>query len=247
MKCLLYLTTAAVTIGASVELLHGQPLFTYGSKQVSQKEFLKAFDKNPTTTNRQQAMKDYLTLYQHYKLKVQDAYDKKMDTLEGQQQELFAYQEQLTESFIAKQSNIDGLVKEAFDRSQKDLYISHLAIPFSPGDTASERLAATEAFNAWQQLKKGISFATLVNKFSKDEVTKASNGLVGWVTLFTLPYKYENAIYNTAVGGYTEPVKGSDAYHLFYVHQERKAVGKLKVAQIYFGKCKMVRKQKTPG
>lgn len=232
MKFLLSIATSIVAVAASFGFTYGQTLFTYGKKPVSKNEFLQAFNKNPNSGNRQQAMKEYLPLYQHYKLKVQDAYDEKMDTLPSQQQELYAYEEQLTESFIARQSNADGLVKEAFMRSQKDLYISHLSIPFLPGDTASERLAATQANKAFQELKKGISFPSVVNKYSYDAAEKSNNGVVGWVTVFTLPYAYENAIYNTTIGGYTEPVKGSDAFHLFYIQKERKAAGKVKLAQI---------------
>ncbi|HSC54196.1 MAG TPA: peptidylprolyl isomerase [Phnomibacter sp.] len=232
MKCLLHATATAVALTVMLGSAQSQVLFTYGKKPVTKTEFLQAFNKNPNSGNRLQAMKEYLPLYQHYKLKVQDAYDHKMDTIASHQQELYAYQEQLTESFLAKQSNADGLVKEAFIRSQKDKYISHFAIPFTPGDTASQRFASGQATKAYQELKKGQPFAEVVNRYSHDAEVKANHGLVGWVTVFTLPAVYEDAIYNTTSGSYTEPVKGSDAYHIFYVQKERKAVGKVKVAQI---------------
>ncbi|MCU0322276.1 MAG: hypothetical protein MUE72_07660, partial [Chitinophagaceae bacterium] len=47
-----------------------QPLFSYGKKQVTKAEFLKAYNKNPSLeeTDRKKALQEYLQLYINYKL-----------------------------------------------------------------------------------------------------------------------------------------------------------------------------------
>lgn len=209
-----------------------QTLFTYGKKNVTQQEFLKAFQKNPTATQSPTAIQDYLPLYINYKLKVQFAYDEGMDSLPAQQDELYQYQEQLTESFIARQSNTEALVTEAMQRSQHDRFVRHLSIPFEPGNATSEQKAKQLADAAFAQLQSKVAFTKVLNQYSSDEDAKKQGGIVGWITAFTLPYFYETAVYTAKPGSATAPVKGSDAYHLFFVEKERPALGKRKLAQI---------------
>ena len=76
-KKLLLLTTLV----SSSHLLFSQTLFTYGNKSVNKSEFLKAYYKNPTVDehNNKKALKEYLDLYINYKLKVQAAYNEKLN------------------------------------------------------------------------------------------------------------------------------------------------------------------------
>ncbi len=60
--------------------VHAQTLFKYGNKAVSKVEFVKAFDKNPNPdSNRKASLQEYLNLYINFKLKVQAAYDEKLN------------------------------------------------------------------------------------------------------------------------------------------------------------------------
>ncbi|HTE11118.1 MAG TPA: hypothetical protein VK645_09110, partial [Chitinophagaceae bacterium] len=102
--------------------VQSQTLFTYGKKNVSKEEFLRAYNKNNTTSNNtEKAYRDYLDLYTRFKLKVQAAYDAKLDTLSGQATELQNFRSQIIEGFMNDESSVQLLVDEAFERSQKDL------------------------------------------------------------------------------------------------------------------------------
>lgn len=215
-----------------VPALKAQTLFTYGSKAVSQKEFIRAFEKNPSPGNRQKAMKDYLPLFINYKLKVQDAIDKKMDTLPNQKTELENYHAQLVDNYINTKANTNELVKEAFDRSQKDVFLGDLFIGFNPGDSNSIKQAAQVAERAKSALDGRQDFESVVKQYSTDEGNKTSGGKVGWMTVFSVPYPFETIIYNLPVGGYSAPVKASSGYHIFKKMAERPAAGTVKVAQI---------------
>lgn len=210
-----------------------QTLFTYGNKPVSVKSFLRAFEKTPAgNTDRRQALTEYLPLFINYRLKVQDAYDQRLDTLPSQQDEWYNYRELLVESFVAKASGMEDLLQEALKRASEDRHISHLAIPFVPGDALSKQQAAALAAQVAKQLAGGLPFEEAVKRYASDAEEQARGGEVGWVTLFTLPYSYENVIYQLAPGQTSQPIAGSDAFHLFRVNKVRPAAGQRKVAQI---------------
>ena len=213
---------------------YAQDLFSYGNHPVSREEFLKAFLKNNNQKKfSEKDYRDYLELYIRFKLKVQAAYDQQLDTLASQKTELNDFRNQVIEEFLNDQQSLDKLVKEAFDRSQKEIHLAHIFIPLStsPADTVRQEKFAMEAFS---QLKKGMSFKEAAMRYSADTSVRVNGGVVGWITAFTLPYQFENIIYNLPAGKFSQPFKSSFGYHIFQNGGERKATGKLRVAQILF-------------
>lgn len=209
-----------------------QTLFSYGNHPVSKEEFLKAFLKN----NNQQSFsekdyRDYLNLYTRFKLRVQAAYDQQLDTLASQKAELDDFRNQVIEEFVNDQSSLDKLVKEAFERSQKDIHLGHIFIPSAASDTAQAWKKATDAFN---ELKKGADFTSVAIHYSADTSVKSNQGDLGWMTVFTLPYTLETIVYGLPVGKFSSPYRSNLGYHIFKNLGERKAVGRLKTAQILF-------------
>jgi peptidyl-prolyl cis-trans isomerase SurA len=209
-----------------------QNLFSYGAKQVSKQEFLRAFGKNPPATNRRQALEEYLPLYINYKLKVQDAYDKKMDTLPTQQAELEAYRQQLEENYLNELAGIDKLVQTAYERSQVDVLLADLYIAYPAGNDAEKEKALVKAREALQALKSGRPFEEVLKQYGTDAGAKNTGGLVGWVTVFSLPYRYENAIFPLAKGAVSEVAEAPSGYHIFKKLNERPARGRVQVQQI---------------
>src|SRR6478736_7400066 len=76
-----------------------QVLFTYGIRPVTKSEFLKAYHKNGSPTASDADYREYLDLYSKYKLKVQAAYDMKLDTTSAQKKDLAEYKIQLVDSY----------------------------------------------------------------------------------------------------------------------------------------------------
>ena len=60
----------------------------------------------------------------------------------------------------------------------------------------------------------------------------ANKGHLGFITVFSLPYQFENIIYNLSPGKYSTPYRSNSGYHIFKNVEERKAVGRIKVSQI---------------
>ena len=122
---------------------NAQTLFSYGSKSVSKGDFLKAYSKNnnegkPT----EKSYRDYLELYIRYKLKVQAAYDLKLDTLPAQQTELKNFRNQVADTYMNDEESLNTLVNEAYERSHKDIHLAHIFISIPKNVTPADTLKA---------------------------------------------------------------------------------------------------------
>jgi peptidyl-prolyl cis-trans isomerase SurA len=209
-----------------VLISYAQPVFTYGGKPVSKEEFLRAFNKNPNpAANRKQALKEYLDLYINYKLKVQAAYDEKLQNDPAQLVELENFKNQVAENILNDEARIDELVKEAFKRSQKDIYLQQVFVEITAGgDTAA---AFQKIQLAYKALKEGKDFGLVTKEFNN-----GSSGDLGYITVFTLPYQFENAAFSLKPGTISAPFKSNLGYHIFKNLKERKAAGTVKLSQI---------------
>jgi len=210
--------------------VQSQTLFTYGKNTVSKEEFLRAFNKNNTIANNtEKAYREYLDLYTRFKLKVQAAYDARLDTLSAQATELKNFRGQIAEGFMNDESSVQLLVDEAFERSQKDLRISHIYIPYRGGDTAA---AYQKAMEAYKKIEAGADFAAIAEMYSADPAVHTTKGDLGYITSFTLPYEFETIAYHTPAGKTAAPYRSKVAYHIFKTTATRPALGRMKAAQI---------------
>ena len=218
--CLISLNTSA------------QTLFTYGTHAVNKDEFLQAYNKNPdTTANRQKKINDYLNLYVNFRLKLQDAYDKRVNTNADIKAEADNFKTQLADNYINQQADIKQLLHEAFVRSQEDVLLQQVFVPFSGIDTSD---AYSKINTAYSELKKGKSFDAVAQEYAFDSASKATKGMVGYITVFTLPYTMENIVYNLQPGNFSFVYKSKIGYHIFKNAGERKAFGRRKIEQLLF-------------
>ncbi len=208
-----------------------QTVFTYSKKAVTKDEFVRAFNKNPDISgDRKKALREYLELYIKFKLKVQAAYDAGLDKDATQQSELQNFRRQIADNIINEQANLKALVKEAFERSQKEIHLAHIFIEV-PGN--ADTTEAQKKINAaYKQLQDGKDFGAVSQEFSTDEATKQAKGDLGFITVFTLPYDLETVAYSLQVNSFSDPVKTKAGYHIFKNVGERKPLGSRKVAQI---------------
>lgn len=226
-------TAAAIAIITNSITAQAQTLFTYGTKPVSKEEFLKAYNKNNTSAEQsEKSLREYLNLYVPFRLKVQAAYDMKLDTLAAQKAELQAFRNQLVQSFLTDAASLQDLVNEAFDRSQQDIRISHIFIPADKDSAAQDAAASQKIKEAYAQLQQGKNFGDVAIAFSADPSVKSNRGDIGYITAFSLPYELETLAYTTPLNKVSEPYRSKAGYHIFKRTAERKAVGKIKVAQI---------------
>src|SRR6478735_6776061 len=203
---------AALAFALSGTVASAQTLFTYGGESVSAQEFLKAYRKNNTDAQSPEAMKGYLDLYIASRLKVKEAKARGYDTLPQLVAELENLRAQILPGFLSDEESMKALVKEAFQRSQKDIHVAHIFIATGNNDTAA---AYQKAQQAYQLLKAGKTFSTVAQTFSEDPSAKTNGGDMGYITVFTLPYEFENVIYQTPAGQVAPIYRSKVGYHIF--------------------------------
>jgi peptidyl-prolyl cis-trans isomerase SurA len=213
---------------------YGQTLVRYGNQVITRDEFLTAFKKNnPRGKATEKAYREYLNLYIRYRLKVQAAYDLKLDTLPGQVTELQNFKSQIIDQYLFDESSLKRMVKEAFYRSQYDLRISYIFVAapknFSPADTMKALHKIQEALSA---LKSGRDFGETALQFSEDPFVKNNSGDIGFITVFDLPYAMETVAYQTPLGKYSPVFRTEGGYIILKKTATRPAYGRIHVAQI---------------
>ncbi|HEV7333379.1 MAG TPA: peptidylprolyl isomerase [Flavisolibacter sp.] len=204
-----------------------QTLFTYGKEAVSAPDFLVAFQKANQGPVTDKALKEYLDLYIASRLKIKEAKDLGYDTLPQLAADLASLRQQIIPSYITDKETMNRMVAEAFARAQKDLRVAHIFIRLGGDSKAAEQKKEAVA----QALRKG-DFANVAKTYSDDPNAKANGGNLGWITAFSLPYELENLAYSTPVGQVSPVYQSGAGYHFFKVIDSRKAMGRVKAAQI---------------
>ena len=221
--CLLFI------FSSSISIVFAQTLFTYVNKKVEAREFLTAFHKNKDQNNAQKISKNqFLQTFINYKLKLEAAFDEKLYQTTSFISENNNFKRQLAETIINNQANENNLLQEAFYRSKKDILVQQIFIEFG-----KDSLAAFKKINAaYLKLKSGASFSELAATISTDSISKFSKGIIGYITVFSLPYEIENIIYQLAPGSISIPYKSKYGYHIFKILILRPAAGRRLINQI---------------
>lgn len=205
-----------------------QTLFTYGTNKVDKKEFWRAFSKNNNGATDEKSIREYLDLFIRFKLKVQAAKVAKLDTLPTIKNDIAGFRAQLIEQYIRNQSAGKDMIAEALERSKTEIEAAHIFIAY---DTDSAK-AKIQTDKAYQQLQAGADFKKLARELSTNAYVISTEGYIGYVSVFSLPYEMENVLYSLPVGSYSKPVAGVNGYHIFKVISKRNSAGSLKAAQI---------------
>ncbi len=221
-------------LGWSV-IASSQTLFTYGPYKADAREFLRAFEKNnqQPASARSAAMTEYLDLYINSRLKIKEAYARGYDSLPLIKGEVENLRNQIIENYMSDPETIRRLTAEAHQRSLKEIHAAHIFIAAPSINGSQDTVAARKKLDqALARLKKGEDFMKVAADLSDDPSAKTNGGDLNYITVFTLPYEFENLVYSTPVGKYSQPYTSKAGYHIFKNIAERKASGRIKVQHI---------------
>lgn len=210
-----------------------QTLISYGTNSISKDEFLRAYNKNKTTvTDKEKAIREYVDLYSNFKLKVKAAQELRLDTLPQIKSDVENFRNQVMENYLSDDKGLQRLIDEGFYRGAKDLHVLDFFISVPPDtDTLKPALAAKEISLA---LNNGAAdYAALATEMS-NKYAPVKQTDVGYITAFTLPYSYENLLYNLKPGKASAPYRSKTGWHVFKLLGERPNPGKWKIAQVLF-------------
>ncbi len=210
-------------------------LMTIAGTPVTKAEFEKVYRKN---NNKEGAydmkdLREYLDLYINYKLKVKEAEEEKLDTSQTFINELKGYRKQLAQPYMTDKEVTDALIKEAYDRLQKDVRASHILLNLAPDALPKDTLATyNRAMKIRDMILKGADFAKVARDSSNDPSAKENGGDLGYFTGMQMVYPFETAAYNTKPGQLSMPVRTKFGFHIIKVTDVREAQGEIKVAHI---------------
>lgn len=217
-------------------------IFCYGKNKVYQSELERGYLRNKDLSKNKPTVADieeYLKLYQNFKLKVQDAKDRKMDTLPEYIKELADYRRQLSKKYLSDSAMTEELTREAYDRMKYMVNASHILILSSYGDSPADTLIA---YNKLQDIRNKIikneeSFQQAAISFSEDPSAKREGSLgykgdLGWFSAFQMLYEFESMAFTTPVGSVSEIFRTRFGYHIVKTNDKRESKGERKISQI---------------
>jgi peptidyl-prolyl cis-trans isomerase SurA len=210
-------------------------LFSVNGDAVSVHEFLTVFNKNNYNKKAATAddLQEYLDLYVRFKLKVQEAYARGLDTSAKFLNELQNYRGQLAQPYLRDREASETLLREAYERTIKERRASHIMIKIDEQAPASDSLAAyKKAVQIRERLMKGADFAALAKELSEDPSAKDNGGDLGYFSAFRMIYKFEDMAYKTPVGQISPVFRTQFGYHVLKVTDERVARPEIRVAHL---------------
>ncbi len=224
-------------------------LVEIGDTKVSVAEFMRVYQKNNIDGEvlDQKSIEEYLDLYINFKLKVKEAEDIGMDTVQSFVDELNGYRKQLTKPYFIDEEVNAELVEEAYDRMLMDVRASHILIRVDENASPKDTLEAyNRALKIWEKAKQGEDFSALTIEYSEDPSAKdmkdkegkrivrfGNKGDLGYFSVFDMVYPFENAAFNAGVGEITDIIHTRFGYHIIKVTDKKEAMGTAQVAHIY--------------
>ncbi len=223
-------------------------LLNIAGDNITAGDFMYVFNKNNLNRDAQNpgAIKEYLDLYVNFRLKVKQAEELGMDTLESFRKELAGYRKQLAQPYFNDESVSEKLLKEAYERKLWDIRASHILFRADKNASPQDTLAAYEkAMNAYKRIAAGEDFGAVAKELSEDAsardteasqyrpARKGNLGDLGYFTVFDMVYPFESGAYNTPTGTVSLPVRTDYGYHLIKVTDRQPALGQALVAHVF--------------
>lgn len=208
-------------------------LLKIDKKPVYESEFIRLFGKNKNLkiAGETPSVYDDIQLFIDYKLKLIEAKELQMDTATSYIKEVARYRNQLVLPYLNDDSLIDSLVKEAYQRSLKEVKARHILIKVA-ADSKDTVAAYQKISKLRAQVLAGENFTELAKKNSDDPSAKVNGGDLGFFSVFKMVYPFENAAFHTAKGEVSEVFRSQFGYHILQVDDIRDSMGEVEVAHI---------------
>ncbi len=210
-------------------------LMTIDGKPVYASEFQRVYSKNLDLVQ-DESQKDidgYLDLFIDYKLKIAEAEAQGLDKEPTYESEFLKYRDQLSRTYLYEDKIIEELAKEAYERSKEEIKASHILITVDYEAVPQDTLKAYNKIKSVREKAiKGEDFIELAKKYSEEPGAKERGGELGYFTVFSMVYPFENAAYNTKVGEISDIIRTSFGYHILKVNDRRVAEPKIVVSHI---------------
>lgn len=189
-------------------------------KDIKLSEFEYLYQKNNKQQIEKESLDQYVDRFVIYKLKVAEAEDMKLDTLQSFIKEYNGYKRELSLPYLEDAATKERLAKECYERMKRDIDVSNIFVNFG-SDEKFEAFKEHKIDSLYQCLKNGEDIEDLAYKYSEDRSAKKSKGKLGYIRVGMFPYAFEYVAYNTPVGQFSKPFKSEYGWHLLKVNAEK--------------------------
>ena len=214
-------------------------LMTINNKPVLKSEFEYIYNKNNTNNSLdKKTLDEYVDLFVNFKLKVEEAKSRGIDTTHAFISELAGYRSQLTRPYLTDQKVEESVLLEAYNHLKEDVDVSHILIQIPQNAAPADTL---KAWNSIQSILKRVQnedFAKVAKEVSEDPTAAKNSGRLGFISAFRTVYPFESAAYSTPVGSISKVIRSAFGYHIIKVHARRTSLGEVTVAHIMLSTTK---------
>jgi peptidyl-prolyl cis-trans isomerase SurA len=211
-------------------------VFSVNGNPVTAAEFIYLYRKNhqnKTEDYTPEKIQEYLDLFVNFKLKVEEARKRGMDTTAAFAKEFQQYKEELRKPYLPDATLTDSLVKLTYNRMKEEVKAAHILINVKPDASPEDTLKAyTRIREIRSKILAGEDFGTAAEQYSEDPSAKTNKGNLGYFTAMQMVFAFENAAFQTKKGEISQPVRTRFGYHLVKVIDRRPAQGEVEVAHI---------------
>jgi len=224
----------AVSSSLFVQAENDPVLMTVNGRPVTLAEFQHIYNKNNAINAlERKTLEEYLELFINFRLRVEEAKYQGLDTTAVFIRDFTNYRAQLAAPLLTDHEAHEAMLREAHNRMQEEVEVSHILIRIPPSPTEADTLLAFRRIQmAEYRLKGGSSFEQVARDFSEDQSVVDNGGRVGWISAFHTIYPFETRAFNTPVGAISAPVRTVFGYHLIKVHDRRPTRGEVLTSHI---------------
>ena len=138
-------------------------LFAVNKRPVTVDEFIYLYKKNHHDVQKdftEEKINEYLELFVNFKLKVEEARSRGLDTTKVFLKEFNGYKEELRKPYLPDAKIIDSLVKLTYARMQEEVNASHILVALKPDASPEDTLKAyTKITGLRDKILKGADFS----------------------------------------------------------------------------------------
>lgn len=206
-------------------------IMTIAGEKIPVSEFEYFYHKSNGQQSKSISPEEYAELFSVYKLKVADARAAGVDTTREFKAEFDKYCRELIQPYLRVQAVEDSLVNVAYNHLLTDRVVSHIML--DKGNSPEAQQAARTTLDSIRTaIINGADFKELALKYSIDGSVQYNGGTLGVLPVGRLPYSFEEATYDTPVGGLSGIVETPFGLHLIRVESESKNAGEVKAQHI---------------
>ncbi len=210
-------------------------VLSVNGKEIAADELAYLFRKNypEAREHSRQKVNDYLNLYIRFRLKVEEAINRRLDTTRQFRQEYATYRDELRKTYLREDKLTDSLVRLTYERLKEEISASHILVAVQPDALPDDTLKAWQrAQNVLERLHQGEPFDKLARELSDDPSARNNGGHLGYFTALQMVFPFETAAWSGKPGDVVGPVRTRFGYHILKIEDRKPARGEVEVSHI---------------